>query len=162
MPFFRPVKTKKRSKRYDKISHKSRVMLLKKVLCDHSEIKEVTSRWFRLQNSWRSTIRLPRPSCASTNTMGIKSTRQCSRESASGMPSTRSSDSDAAIGLHSAIWKPSRLRSSSTGVRNHPPSIPRRYSCRRPTLQATSRPRLRFSSKFFSNIDSHPSKIKLF
>lgn len=41
MPFFRPVKTKKRSKRYDKVSHKCKVLLLKKVLCDHSEIKEV-------------------------------------------------------------------------------------------------------------------------
>jgi hypothetical protein len=41
MPFFRPVKTKRRSKRYDKVSHKCRILLLKKVLCDHSEIKEV-------------------------------------------------------------------------------------------------------------------------
>lgn len=162
MPFFRPVKTKKRSKRYDKISHKSRVMLLKKVLCDHSEIKEVTSRWFRVQNNCRSTTRLPRPSCASTNTMVIKSTRQYSRESAHGMPSTRSNDSDAAIGLHSAIWKPSRLRSSSTGVRNRRPSTLRHSSCRRPTRQAMSRPRLRFSSKFFSNIDSQSFKNQTF
>ncbi len=41
MPFFRPVKTKKRSKHYDKVSHKCRVLLLKKVLCDSREIKEV-------------------------------------------------------------------------------------------------------------------------
>ena len=41
MPFFRPVKSKKRSKRYDKVSHKVKIELLKRVICDHKEIKEV-------------------------------------------------------------------------------------------------------------------------
>jgi hypothetical protein len=41
MVYFRPVKSKRRSKRYDKVSHKTRMILLKKVLCDSCEIKEV-------------------------------------------------------------------------------------------------------------------------
>ena len=41
MPFFRPVKSKKRSKRYDKVSHKVKIHLFKRVLCDKKEIKEV-------------------------------------------------------------------------------------------------------------------------
>lgn len=36
MVFFRPVKTKKRSKRYEKVSHRCRILLLKRVLCDKS------------------------------------------------------------------------------------------------------------------------------
>jgi hypothetical protein len=47
MPFFRPVKSKKRSKRYDKISHKVKIQLLKSVLCDKREIKEVASLYMQ-------------------------------------------------------------------------------------------------------------------
>lgn len=69
MPFFRPVKTKKRSKRYDKVSHKCRVLLLKMVLCDGREIKEVSLLLRRAHRNYRSTTLQPRLSCASTNIM---------------------------------------------------------------------------------------------
>jgi hypothetical protein len=43
MPFFRPVITKRRRKRYDKVSHRIKIILLKRVICDQSEIKQVHS-----------------------------------------------------------------------------------------------------------------------
>ena len=61
MPFFRQVKSKKRSKRYDKISHKVKIQLLKSVLCDKREIKEVTRLLCRLLMTWMSTIPQQRP-----------------------------------------------------------------------------------------------------
>jgi len=41
MVFFRVVKSKKRSKHYDKVSHQAKIFLLRKVLIDKCEIKEV-------------------------------------------------------------------------------------------------------------------------
>ncbi len=41
MPFFKYAKTKKRRKRYNKISPKLRIFLFKMVFCDGSGIKEV-------------------------------------------------------------------------------------------------------------------------
>lgn len=58
MPLFRQVKSKKRSKRYDKVTHKVKIQLLKRVLCDSKEIKEVVLLLFRLLMSWISIIPL--------------------------------------------------------------------------------------------------------
>lgn len=127
-------------------------MLLKKVICDHSEIKEVSSVWIRVRNNFRSIILLPKPSFASTNTMAIKSTRRCCRASASGTPFTTWSANAVSIDVSNCWRKRWRWSASLNGESSARSSRKRRW--REVARNGGKwRHKLRFFSKFFSKID---------
>ena len=105
----------KGTEKYDKICYRDKVLLLKRVLLDHEQIKEVPLFLRRLRRPWRSTTRRQRPSWGSSGAGMATWTPTSSSVSADGFNNTRGPALAAPIGL---FWTTATPTGTQKAARN--------------------------------------------